>query len=163
MKIVLGEFKDNGEELAEFLEPRIGVKPKSSGDGLEIDDDSIRKAVKPRHVKTYIKRFLLMNDQREDYKILVEGTDLTMIYLERDQDKEEEEEEKKREATKAKREEKEPTEESTAEQAKETVATEKANEAKEAATAETKEQVKEEGALRQTPTSKQPRKSRKKA
>ncbi|MDA4122263.1 MAG: hypothetical protein OK456_03675 [Thaumarchaeota archaeon] len=163
MKIALGEFKDNGEELAEFLEPRIGVKPKSSGDGLEIDDDSVRKAVKPRHVKTYIKRFLLMKDQRQDYKILVDGTDLTMIYLESDQDKEEKEEEKKREATKAKREEKEEAEESTPEQAKEAETTEKANDAKEAAVAETKEAVKEEGALKQAPTSKQPRKSRKKA
>jgi len=93
MKIVLGNLKDNGADLATFLEPRIGVKPTSSGGELTIEDDSVRKGVKPQQIKTYIKRYLLKSDQRKLYKIVVEGKELTLVYLE---EMEEEEEEKKR-------------------------------------------------------------------
>jgi hypothetical protein len=164
MKIILGEFKDNGEELAEFLEPRIGVKPKSSGDGLDIDDDSVRKAVKPRHVKTYIKRFLLKQGDRKLYKIIVEGTELTMVYLEQEEDEEKEKEAKKREEEKAKREEEQKREgEATPEEAKQEADSEKAAEAKEEARAENKEEEEKEGALKEEEPSKKQRKPRKKA
>jgi hypothetical protein len=163
MKIVLGEFKDNGEELAAFLEPRIGVKPKSSGNGLDIDDDSVRKAVKPRHVKTYIKRFLLKQGDRKHYKIIVEGTELTMVYLEMEEDKEKEKEKKKREEEKTKREEEQKKEgEATPAEAKQEAASEKAAEAKEEARAESKEEEEKEGALKEEPAKKQ-RKPRKKS
>jgi hypothetical protein len=106
MKIVLGNFKDNGDELATFLEPRIGVKPTSSGGELTIDDDSVKHGMKPQQVKTYIKRFLLKNDQRKLYKIIVEGKELTLVYLEEMEEEEEKKEDKKREEKKAKAEEK---------------------------------------------------------
>ena len=161
MKIALGEFKDDGAELAEFLEPRIGVKPKSSGDGLEIDDDSVRKSVKPRHVKTYIKRFLLKKDLRKRYKVIVEGTELTMIYLEAEEE-EKEKEEKKREEEKVKREEQSKKEAPTPEETKEADESAKANNAKEDALSVSKEQEKEEGSLKEEPAKKQ-RKPRKKS
>lgn len=107
MKIVLGNFKDNGDELATFLEPRLGVKPTSAGGELTIDGDSMRKGVKPQQVKTYIKRFLLKNDQRKLYKIIVERDELTLVYLEEMEEEEEEEEDKKRSQKKQKAEEKE--------------------------------------------------------
>jgi len=105
MKIVLGEFKDEGVDLATFLEPRIGTKANSSGGEIDIDDDSVRKQVKPRHVKTYIKRFLHKKGERDHYKILVEGNELTLVYLEEAGEKEKEKEEKKREEVKVQREE----------------------------------------------------------
>ena len=46
MKIILGTFKDNGEELAEFLGPRMGAKLQVSGGEITVDDDSIKKTVK---------------------------------------------------------------------------------------------------------------------
>ena len=157
MKIVLGEFKENNEELAEFLEPRIGVKPKSSGDGLDIDDDSVRKTVKPRHVKTYIKRFLLKQGDRKLYKIIVEGTELTMVYLEQEEDKEKEKEEKKRAEERAEREkeQKKKEEEATPEEAKPEPDSEKAALAREEDRAEKKEEKQEEGAPKEEPASKQ--------
>ena len=160
MKIILGEFKDNGDELAGFLESRVGVKPKPSGDGLEIDDDSVRKGVKPRHVKTYLKRFLLKKGERRHYKVLVEGGELTMVYLEREG---EEREEKKREEVKAKPEEKPKAEQpgppQAEQEAKDQEAKDKVKE--EAASDRTEEKKPEEAAKQEAP--KKQRKPRKKS
>jgi len=93
LKVVLGTLKDKGEQLATFLEPRVGAKPSVSGDAIEIEDESIREGVRPRQVKTYIKRFLYMNGVRKNYRVFVAGKELTIqeIVL---GEKEEEEEEK---------------------------------------------------------------------
>ena len=93
LKIVLGTLKSKGEELAAFLEPRVGAKPELSGDSIEIDDAGVREGVKPRHVKTYIKRFLYMNGVRKNYRVFVAGKELTVQEIEQGE-KEEEEEEK---------------------------------------------------------------------
>ncbi len=98
MKIILGTFKDEGEELAEFLEPRVGAKPQVSGGELTMDDDSMKKSVKARHVKTYVKRFLWKKGERKNYRVLVEGKELRLIELEPSEA--EEEERKKEEARK---------------------------------------------------------------
>ena len=98
MKIILGTFKDEGEELAEFLEPRVGAKPQVSGGELTVDDDSMKKTVKARHVKTYVKRFLWKKGERKNYRVLVEGKELRLIELEPSEA--EEEERKKEEARK---------------------------------------------------------------
>jgi hypothetical protein len=92
MKILLGTLKDKGDELAAFLEPRIGVKPEVGGGELDIEDSSIKKGIRSRHVKTYIKRFLSMKKVRDDYRVLVESGELRLVELEGE---EEEEEEKK--------------------------------------------------------------------
>jgi hypothetical protein len=106
MKVVLGTLKDKGELLVTFLEPRVGAKPSLSGDAIEIDDESIREGVKPRHVKTYIKRFLFMNGIRKNYRVFVAGKELTVQEIEL-----EEEEEKPKKAEKAPAEEAKPEEE----------------------------------------------------
>ena len=110
MKVVLGTLKDKGEALATFLEPRVGAKPSVSGDAIEIEDESVREGVRPRQVKTYIKRFLYMNGVRKNYRVFVAGKELTIqeIVL-----GEKEEEEKKPEAK-----EKAPAEEAVAEEQK---------------------------------------------
>jgi outer membrane biosynthesis protein TonB len=108
MKIVLGTFKDNGDELAAFLEPRVGAKLQVSGGELTVDDDSIKKTVRARHVKTYVKRFLWKKGERDNYRVLVEGKELRLIELEPSEAEEEEmkrQEEKDKE--RAKREEEE--------------------------------------------------------
>ena len=92
MKVVLGTLKNKGDELATFLEPRVGAKPSLSGDAIEIDDEEVREGVKPRQVKTYIKRFLFMNGVRKNYRVFVSGKELTIQEIELG---EEEEEEKK--------------------------------------------------------------------
>jgi len=103
MKILLGTLKDRGNELAAFLEPRIGVKPEVSGGELDIDDESLKKGVRSRHVKTYIKRFLSIEKVRKDYRVLVDSGELRLVELEA----EEEEEEEKGKAKEAKPQEKE--------------------------------------------------------
>ena len=100
MKIILGTLKDRGDDLAEFLEPRIGVKPEVGGGELDIEEKSLKKGIRSRHVKTYIKRFLSIEKVREDYRVLVDSGELRLVELER----EEEEEEKEEKKTKAKQE-----------------------------------------------------------
>jgi len=94
LKITLGTFKDQGEELATFLEPRVGAKPSVSGGALEVEDGSIRDGVKPRHVKTYIKRFMYMKGVKKNYRVFVAGKELTIQEIELGKKEEEEKEEK---------------------------------------------------------------------
>jgi hypothetical protein len=82
MEIELGTLKDSGEELATFLEPRVGAKPALSGDKITVDDGAVRSGVRPRHVKTYIKRFLHSKGLRKKYRVLVQGKQLTIQELE---------------------------------------------------------------------------------
>ncbi|MDG6902030.1 MAG: hypothetical protein JRM80_08730 [Nitrososphaerota archaeon] len=82
MKVALGTFKDKGDELAAFLEPRVGTKPSRSGDSIEIEDGSVRAGVNPRQVKTYIKRFLYMSGVRKKYRVFVAGKELTIQEIE---------------------------------------------------------------------------------
>ena len=94
MKVALGTLKDKGDELVAFLEPRVGAKPSLSGGEIEIEDGEVKEGVKPRHVKTYIKRFLYMNGVRKKYRVFVAGKELTIQEIELGE-KEEEEEKKK--------------------------------------------------------------------
>jgi len=107
MKILLGTLKDKGDDLAAFLEPRIGVKGEVSGGELDIEDKSLKKGIRSRHVKTYIKRFLSMEKVRDDYRVLVEGGELRLVELEGTKEEEEEKEEKKSKAKEEKPAEKE--------------------------------------------------------
>jgi sRNA-binding protein len=110
LKISLGTIKDQGEELAAFLEPRVGVKPSVSGDALEVEDGSIREGVRPRHVKTYIKRFMYMKGIKKKYRVFVSGKELTIQEIELGEEKEKEEKKHKEEAAKAPSKEKSPEE-----------------------------------------------------
>ncbi len=100
MKILLGTLKEKGDDLAAFLEPRIGVKGEVSGGELDIEDKSLKKGIRSRHVKTYVKRFLSMEKVRDDYRVLVEGGELRLVELEGTEEEEEEKEEKKSKAKK---------------------------------------------------------------
>jgi hypothetical protein len=101
MKILLGTLKEKGDDLAAFLEPRIGVKGEVSGGELDIEDKSLKKGIRSRHVKTYVKRFLSMEKVRGDYRVLVEGGELRLVELEGTEEEEEEKEEKKKSKAKA--------------------------------------------------------------
>jgi hypothetical protein len=91
LKVALGTFKDKGDALVTFLEPRVGTKPSLSGDSIEIEDGSLREGVRPRHVKTYIKRFLYMNGVRKKYRVFVAGKELTIQEIEVGEEEEEKE------------------------------------------------------------------------
>jgi glucan-binding YG repeat protein len=90
LKVVLGNLKEEGTELLSFLEPRVGTKPTLSGGTLEIDDTLVREGVKPRHVKTYIKRFLHSKGLRKKFRVLVSARELTVQELEVEEEKKEE-------------------------------------------------------------------------
>ncbi len=94
MKVTLGTLKEKGDDLAAFLEPRVGTKPSISGGELEIEDDAVKEGVRPRHVKTYIKRFLYMNGVRKKYRVFVAGKELTIQEIELGEKAEEEEKKK---------------------------------------------------------------------
>src|SRR5271169_1033000 len=94
MKILLGTLKDKGDDLAAFLEPRIGVKPEVGGGELDIEDKSLKEGIRSRHVKTYIKRFLSIEKVRDDYRVLVDSGELRLVELEGEEEEEEKEEKK---------------------------------------------------------------------
>jgi len=96
MKILLGTLKDKGDELAAFLEPRIGVKPEVGGGELDIEDKSLKEGIRSRHVKTYIKRFLSIEKVRDDYRVLVDNGELRLVELEGEEEEEEEKEKEKK-------------------------------------------------------------------
>ncbi len=98
MKVALGTLKEKGDELVAFLEPRVGAKPSLSGDAIEIEDESVREGVKPRQVKTYIKRFLYMKGVRKKYRVFVAGKELTIQEIEVGEEEEKKRPEKKTEA-----------------------------------------------------------------
>jgi hypothetical protein len=98
LKIALGTLKDKGDDLAAFLEPRVGTKPSISGDSIEIEDEGLRSGVRPRQVKTYIKRFLYMKGVRKNYRVFVAGKELTIQEIELGEEKEEKKPAKKEEA-----------------------------------------------------------------
>ena len=91
MKVALGTLKDKGDDLVAFLEPRVGTKPSLSGGEIEIEDEEMKEGVRPRHVKTYIKRFLYMNGVRKKYRVFVTGKELTIQEIELGEKEEEEE------------------------------------------------------------------------
>jgi len=94
LKITLGTLKDEGEELSAFLEPRVGAKLSVSSDSIEIEDGSIRAGVRPRHVKTYIKRFMYIKGIRKNFRVFVSGGELTIQEIELGKEEEEEKEKK---------------------------------------------------------------------
>jgi len=147
MKIILGTFKDNADELAEFLGPRLGVKAEIGGGELNFEDGDVKKTVKSRHVKTYVKRFLNKKGERANYQIQVEGKQLRLIELERDEEEEEKEEKKTSPKIEEKASEKVPDTE--AEEKEEKVDAAEAGAAKEEEEARSvnKEEEKKEGAL----------------
>jgi len=93
LKVTLGTLKDKGDALVEFLEPRVGAKPSLSGGEIEIEDGQVKEGIKPRHVKTYIKRFLYMNGVRKKYRVFVAGKELTIQEIELGEKEAEEEKE----------------------------------------------------------------------
>jgi hypothetical protein len=97
LKVVVGHLKDKAEEIAAFLEPRVGTKPELSGAEIQIDDSTIRKGVRPRQVKTYLKRYLHKNNLRKQYTVRVSGSELTMVELEGKEEEEKKPEEAKKE------------------------------------------------------------------
>jgi type IV secretory pathway VirB10-like protein len=82
LKVTLGTLKDKGDDLVAFLEPRVGTKPSLAGGEIEIEDEEVKEGVRPRHVKTYIKRFLYMNGIRKKYRVFVSGKELTIQEIE---------------------------------------------------------------------------------
>src|SRR5271155_3313868 len=90
MKILLGTLKEKGDDLAAFLEPRVGVKGDVSGGELDLEDKSMKKGIRSRHVKTYIKRFLSIEKVRDNYRVLVDGGELRLVELETDEEIEKE-------------------------------------------------------------------------
>src|SRR5437667_11632202 len=80
------------------------MKPSVSGGELEMEDSAIRKGVKPRQVKTYVKRFLHQKGLRKTFRVLVNGSELTIQEREREEEEKKEEKEKEKEAPKKKEE-----------------------------------------------------------
>jgi hypothetical protein len=167
MKIILGTFKDEADELAKFLGPRVGIDPSVSAGELDFDDEKVKKTIKSRHVKTYVKRFLNKKGERANYQIQVEGKQLRLIELEKSGEEEEEGKKKKKAAPKAEEKKEEATAVETPQQEAEgrqegTAASTAPEKVREDATSEREEEEKEEGALDKEQTKKQTKPKRKK-
>jgi len=77
----------------------------------------LKKGIRSRHVKTYIKRFLSIEKVRDDYRVLVEDGELRLVELEGSEEEEKEKEERKSKEKKEKPAEKEAEKEPASEQA----------------------------------------------
>src|SRR2546428_1997283 len=65
-----------------------------------MEESAIRKGVRPRHVKTYVKRFLHQKGLRKTFRVLVNGSQLTIQELEREEEEKKGEEKKEKEKEK---------------------------------------------------------------
>lgn len=89
MKVIFGRL-ERPEELAEFLQRKIGAKAKVEGDAIEIGNENGN--VKAKLIKTYIKRYLYNKGIRKSFRIFVKKDILTLQMLEGEEQEEEEEE-----------------------------------------------------------------------
>jgi hypothetical protein len=162
LKIILGTFKDNGDELAEFLGPRLGAEPEVSGGEINFEDDKVKKTIRSRHVKTYVKRFLNKKGERANYQVQVAGKELRLIELEREEEEEEKEEKKEAPRLEEKAAERGAEEIPAKDEAPEVPAEGGAEKAEEEADAEKEVDEKKEGSLDEAAVKKQTKPKRKK-
>lgn len=78
MRINSGKL-EKPEELADFLQKRIGENVKVDGSLIELGEKNNLKA---RQVKTYIKRFLHNRGLRERFRVLVNKDEITLQMIE---------------------------------------------------------------------------------
>jgi hypothetical protein len=82
-----GELK---EEVSEFVESKLAVKPERDGDKISFEDKSERTHVTGPEVRTYLKRFIHSKDIKKKYRILKEEESFKFVKLVQEQVKEEE-------------------------------------------------------------------------
>ncbi|MGQ9469364.1 MAG: hypothetical protein ACUVTD_06010 [Nitrososphaerales archaeon] len=81
LKIELGDLKEKSEDLAKFLEEKLKIKPSIEVSSLVLDDTKSKVKLKKNLLKTYLKRYLHMNDLRRSYKVLVKKDELRLVAL----------------------------------------------------------------------------------
>jgi len=81
LKIELGDLKDKSEDLANFLEKRLKLKPSIEASSLVLDDAKSKVKLKKSLLKTYLKRYLHINDLRKSYRVLVEEDKIRLVAL----------------------------------------------------------------------------------
>ncbi|MCP8309611.1 MAG: hypothetical protein H3Z54_13130 [archaeon] len=81
LKIELGDLKEKSEDLAKFLEEKLKLKPSVEASSLVLDDTESKVKLKKSLLKTYLKRYLHMNDLRKSYRVLVKEDELRLVAL----------------------------------------------------------------------------------
>ncbi|MCP8308365.1 MAG: hypothetical protein H3Z53_05890 [archaeon] len=81
LKIELGDLKDKSEDLANFLEKKLKLKPSIEVSSLVFDDTKLKVKLKKSLLKTYLKRYLHINDLRKSYRVLVKEDELKLVAL----------------------------------------------------------------------------------
>jgi hypothetical protein len=81
LKIELGDLKDKSEDLANFLEGKLKVKPSIEANSLVLDDSKLKTKLKKGLLKTYLKRYLHINDLSRSYRILAKEDELRFVKL----------------------------------------------------------------------------------
>ena len=81
LKIELGDLKEKSEDLATFLEKRLTMKPSIEGSSIILEDEKAKVKLKKSLLKTYLKRYLHINDLRKSYKVLVKEDELRLVTL----------------------------------------------------------------------------------
>lgn len=81
LKIELGDLKEKSEELANFLEEKLKIKPSIEASSLVLDDTELKVKLKKSLLKTYLKRYLHINDLRRSYRVLVKEDELRLVAL----------------------------------------------------------------------------------
>lgn len=86
LKIDLGKLKERSDDLATFLEEKLSIKPSMEGDEIILKDEEAKAKLKKSSVKTYLKRYLHINDLRRSYRVLVESDELKFVELKVEED-----------------------------------------------------------------------------
>jgi len=81
LKIELGDLKDKSEDLANFLEKRLKLKPSIEVNSLVLDDTKSKVKIKKSLLKTYLKRYLHINDLRKSHRVLIKEDEITLVAL----------------------------------------------------------------------------------
>jgi|TARA_B100000315_G_C14588037_1_gene594212 hypothetical protein len=84
-KVLLGKIKGRADDIAVFLREKIGDVVETDGGDLIVDlpdGTSSQSAL----LKTYLKRFLYLNDLRSDHRVLVNKDEIEIVELEKNEE-----------------------------------------------------------------------------
>jgi len=81
LKIELGDLKDKSEDLVNFLEKRLKLKPSVEAGSLILDDSKSKVKLKKGLLKTYLKRYLQVNDLKKIYRVLTKEDELRLVAI----------------------------------------------------------------------------------
>ena len=77
----MGELKERTDDLISFLEERLSIKPSIADNKIILDNKEAISKLNKSFVKTYLKKYLYINNLRKSYRVLVKKNILQFFPL----------------------------------------------------------------------------------